>query len=99
MLAMYRRKPDEAEAILLQAGLVFRAIKLNVKLFNFERALELAKQYKVHEDTVLYYRLQYLKAANQQETIAAFMQLADTVCGACAVCVGGGGHVMWCATA
>ena len=34
--------PEEAEAILLQAGLVFRAIETNIKLFNWDRALELA---------------------------------------------------------
>jgi len=29
-------------AILLQAGLVFRAIETNIRLFNWDRALELA---------------------------------------------------------
>jgi len=51
-LALFRRRPDEAEAILLQAGLVYRAIKMNIKLFNWDRALELAVSYKTHVDTV-----------------------------------------------
>ncbi|GFH28239.1 WD_REPEATS_REGION domain-containing protein [Haematococcus lacustris] len=55
-LAMYRRRPNEAESILVQAGLTYRAIKLNIKLFRWERALALAQQYKQHTDTVLWYR-------------------------------------------
>lgn len=34
---MYRRRPDEGEQILLQAKLVWRAIKLNIALFRWER--------------------------------------------------------------
>merc|ERR1711865_1187584 len=41
-LALFRRRPEEAEQILLTAGLHYRAIKLNIKLFNWERALDLA---------------------------------------------------------
>ncbi len=78
-LAVYRRKPEEAEAILLQAGLVYRAIKMNIKLFNFERALDLATQYKQHQDTVLHYRQQFLKTAKQTETITRFIQMNESV--------------------
>lgn len=42
---------------LTQAGLVYRAIKMNIKLFRWDRALDLAQQYKQHVDTVLWYRL------------------------------------------
>ena len=38
-----------------QAGMFYRAIKLNIKLFNWSRALELAVQHKTHVDTVLGY--------------------------------------------
>ncbi|PNH11834.1 Intraflagellar transport protein 80 [Tetrabaena socialis] len=78
-LAVYRRKPDEAEAILLQAGLVYRAIKLNIKLFNFERAMDLAVQYKQHQDTVLLYRHQFLHSAKQTETVTRFVQMSDSL--------------------
>lgn len=72
-LALYRRRPDEAEAILIQAGLVYRAIKMNVKLFRWDRALDLAKQYKQHVDTVLWYRRRYLQAAAAEETSQRFL--------------------------
>lgn len=36
-LALLFRQPQQAEAIYLQAGLIFRAIQLNMNLFNWER--------------------------------------------------------------
>jgi intraflagellar transport protein 80 len=41
---------------LLQAGLVHRAIKLHVRLHNWQRALDLARKHQQHVDTVLMYR-------------------------------------------
>ncbi|KAJ9526633.1 hypothetical protein QJQ45_017601 [Haematococcus lacustris] len=78
-LAMYRRRPNEAESILVQAGLTYRAIKLNIKLFRWERALALAQQYKQHTDTVLWYRQRYLAAAAAEESIPQFQELFEQV--------------------
>lgn len=36
-LHLFRRQPDDAETILLQGGLTYRAIKLNIHLFRWER--------------------------------------------------------------
>ena len=41
-LALFRRQPYEAEAILIQSQLFYRAIKMWVRLFNWDRALELS---------------------------------------------------------
>uniref|UniRef100_A0A7S0WTZ1 Intraflagellar transport protein 80 homolog n=1 Tax=Chlamydomonas leiostraca TaxID=1034604 RepID=A0A7S0WTZ1_9CHLO len=76
-LALYRRRPDEAEAILVQAGLVYRAIKMNIKLFRWDRALDLAQQYKQHVETVLWYRQRYLLAAGGEESNGRFAELAE----------------------
>ncbi|CAM9682340.1 unnamed protein product [Pylaiella littoralis] len=80
-MALYRRCPDEAEAILLQASppLIYRAIKLNIRLFRWSRALELAVQHKTHVDTVLGYRQVFLKAAGKEETDKRFLQFASEV--------------------
>uniref|UniRef100_A0A7S3R5J7 Intraflagellar transport protein 80 n=1 Tax=Dunaliella tertiolecta TaxID=3047 RepID=A0A7S3R5J7_DUNTE len=78
-LALYRRRPDEAEAILIQAGLTYRAIKLNIKLFRWDRALDLAQQYNQHVDTVLWYRQRYLSCANGEESNERFIELNDKV--------------------
>lgn len=40
----------------MQAGLVYRAIKMHVKLHSWQRALELAQKHNQHVDTVLMYR-------------------------------------------
>jgi len=60
-LALYQRRYDEAEKILLQNNppLIYRAIKMNVRLFKWQRALDLAINNKKHVDTVLYYRRKY----------------------------------------
>jgi intraflagellar transport protein 80 len=44
---------DDAEKILLQGNLIYRAIKININLFRWDRALNLAITYKTHVDTVL----------------------------------------------
>lgn len=41
---------------LVQAGLVYRAVKLHVRLHNWQHSLELAVKQKQHLDTVLMYR-------------------------------------------
>lgn len=40
----------------VQAGLVYRAVKLRVRLHHWQRALELAAKHKQHVETVLMYR-------------------------------------------
>lgn len=78
-LCLFRRRPEEAEAILLQAGLIFRAIEINLRLFNWDRALELAVQHKTHVDTVIYFRNIYLAQAGREETNLRFSQYAESV--------------------
>lgn len=78
-LALYRHRPDEAEAILLQAGLTYRAIKMHIKLCAWERALELAQAHGAHVDTVLMYRARHLAAAGQRESLPAFQRAASEV--------------------
>lgn len=75
-LALYRRHPDEAERILLQASppLVYRAIKLNLNLFRWTRALDLAIKHKSHMETVLAYRQKYLQSFEREEVNQKFMQ-------------------------
>ena len=75
-LALYRRVPDEAEAILLQAQppLRYRAIKLNITMYNWKRALQLALQSPAtHVETVVAYRTKYLAHFNKNETDGGFL--------------------------
>uniref|UniRef100_A0A8C5PNY8 Intraflagellar transport protein 80 homolog n=1 Tax=Leptobrachium leishanense TaxID=445787 RepID=A0A8C5PNY8_9ANUR len=70
---------QEAEASLLQAGLMYQAIQLNIDSFNWERALDLAVKHKTHVDTVLAYRQKYLDNFRRKETNKRFLQYAEGV--------------------
>ncbi|XP_029964849.1 intraflagellar transport protein 80 homolog [Salarias fasciatus] len=70
---------QEAEASLLQAGLVYQAIQVNIDLFNWERALELAVKHKTHVDTVLAYREKFLQRFGRKETNQRFLQYSEGV--------------------
>ncbi|RYY34017.1 hypothetical protein EON62_03670 [archaeon] len=80
-MMVYKRQVEDAEGILLQATppLVYRAIKLNVRLARWERALALALQHNVHVDTVLWYRRQYLASLHRPEHVEAYLKAAATV--------------------
>ncbi|CAI9737075.1 transport 80 homolog [Octopus vulgaris] len=78
-MALFCGNIQDAEAILLQAGLIFRAVILNVKMFNWERSLELAVKHKTHVDTVLAYRQKYLQNFNKTETNKKFLQYMETM--------------------
>lgn len=80
-LALLKRNPDEAEKLLLQAQppLLYRAIKLNINLFRWERALEIAQLGKQHIDTVVGYRQRFLATMGKKETSDKFLAAASTV--------------------
>lgn len=80
-LLLLKRQPEAAERCFLQAKppLLYRAIKMNIRLFKWERALELAVKYRVHVDTVLAYRAKYLENFKKEESDDRFKQLAATV--------------------
>lgn len=80
-LALFRRQPNDAERILLQASppLIYRAIKMNITLFRWNRALELALKHKVHLDTVIAYRQKYLDEFQREEPNQKFLQYYDKV--------------------
>ncbi|KAL5476125.1 hypothetical protein EMCRGX_G026033 [Ephydatia muelleri] len=76
-LALFCHQPQQAEAIYLQSGLTYRAIELNITLFNWERALELAVKYKTHIDTVMAFRQKYLAGIGCQESLKKFVQFTE----------------------
>ena len=78
-LALFRRQPDDAERILLQASppLIYRAIKMNIKLYRWNRALEIAEKNRNYIDTVLAYRRKYLDQFGIEERDSKFIQYAN----------------------
>ncbi|KAJ3393213.1 Intraflagellar transport protein 80 [Lobulomyces angularis] len=73
-LALLRRQPKEAENILISANLIYRALKMWMNLYQWDRALELAVKFKSHVDTVLYCRKKYLKSMDKTEFNKRFLQ-------------------------
>jgi intraflagellar transport protein 80 len=57
----------------------YRAIKLNIKLYRWDRAVQLVKKFKVHADTLLAYRDRYLKSMDSDEKKEIFIQLRKHV--------------------
>lgn len=78
-LAVFSRNYRKAEMILLQAQLFYRAIKMNIRLFRWERALSIAVKHKTHVDTVIAYRQKYLESIKQQESNQHFVKYGAQV--------------------
>lgn len=75
-LLVFKKQYDDAERMLLQASppLLYRLIKMNLNLFRFSRALELAQRYKVCLDIVCFYRKKYLQTFQREENDPKFIQ-------------------------
>eukprot|EP00050_Salpingoeca_kvevrii_P014961 m.42262 g.42262 ORF g.42262 m.42262 type:complete len:226 (+) comp6080_c0_seq4:2-679(+) len=78
-MALFCKQPEEAESILLQAGLIFRAIELNCNQHNWEKALDLAVRKKTHIDTVVALRQRHLARFNKEETNTKFIQYGESM--------------------
>jgi intraflagellar transport protein 80 len=78
-MALFCKQPRQAETVYLQANMIYRAIQLNIQLYNWERALELAVKHKTHVDTVLGFRQKYLNEIGSEENLKRFRQFADKI--------------------
>ncbi|KAM6065174.1 intraflagellar transport protein 80 homolog isoform 2-T5 [Theristicus caerulescens] len=76
-ILLFSGNTQEAETLLLQTGLIYQAIQVNINLYNWERALELAVKHKTHVDTVLAYRQKFLEDFGKKETNKRFLQYAE----------------------
>lgn len=78
-LSLFCGNISDAEATFIQAGLIYRAIRLNIDLFRWDRALELAVKHKTHLDTVLAFRGIYLDKMGKQEMDKQFKNYSSQV--------------------
>lgn len=77
-LWLLRRRPKEAEDILLRAQLYRRAVMVNCQLFRWESALAVAQKYARDDvDVVLFLRQRYLEERGQGETLPAFVEMVE----------------------
>jgi len=68
-LLLFRRRMPEAVQVLVQGGWIYRAIKMYIRLFQWERAYELARQHQQHIDTVLFFRQKFLQQQRIEEPL------------------------------
>lgn len=81
-LLLFRRRQAEAVQVLIQGGWVYRAVKLFIRVFQWEKAFELARSQQAHIDTVLFYRQKHLAMLNhrdQEETIQKLAQASQQI--------------------
>ncbi len=57
----------------------YRAIKMNIKLYRWERALEIAVNNKTHVDTVIAYRERFLQQYGKEEDIEKLKQYSRDI--------------------
>ncbi|RXM33144.1 Intraflagellar transport protein 80-like [Acipenser ruthenus] len=78
-MMLFSGNVQDAEGVLLQAGLIYQAIQVHINLYNWDRALELAVKHKTHVDTVLAHRQKYLEDFSKKETNKRFLQYLEGV--------------------
>jgi len=78
-LALYCKKIVEAEQILLQNKLYYRAIKMNIKLYRWDRALDIAIKNQTHVDTCIAYRQRFMEQYNKEESNEKYKQYAQEI--------------------
>ncbi|KAM6326119.1 intraflagellar transport protein 80 homolog [Podargus strigoides] len=76
-ILLFSGNTQEAETLLLQTGLIYQAIQVNINLYNWDRALELAVKHKTHVDTVVAYRQKFLEDFGKKEMNKGFLQYAE----------------------
>lgn len=63
----------------MQARLYYRAIKMNIKLYRWDKALDIAINNKTHVDTVIAYRKKFLEQYGKEEDNDRFKQYSRDI--------------------
>jgi intraflagellar transport protein 80 len=78
-LALLFHKSAEAEQIYTQNKFYYRAIRMHIDGYRWERALKLARDYKTHLDTVVAFRKKYLERIGKEEDSKELARAAQEV--------------------
>ena len=78
-MSMFCGNQVEAESTLLRGGFLYLLIRLNMDLYEWEHALDLAIRHKTHVDTVLGFRQIYLEQIGKEENNNKFKQYSENV--------------------
>lgn len=77
MIAVLQGRIGEAEDILIQGGCIFRAVKMNISLGRWDKALALAKRTGKFVEVVAAYRTKFIKDMEVEETNKDFIKLGQ----------------------
>lgn len=77
MIAVLQGRANEAEEILIQGGCIFRAIKMNISLCRWERALAIAKRTNKFIEVVAAYRTKFLNDMGMEENDPQFQKIGQ----------------------
>jgi intraflagellar transport protein 80 len=77
MVAVLQGRVDEAEEISLQGGCIFRAIKMNISLGRWNRALAIAKRSNKFVEIVAAYRTKFVNEMGIEESDQEFVKLGQ----------------------
>lgn len=75
MIAILQGRINEAEDILIQGGCIFRAIKMNISVGRWDKALAIAQRTNKFVEVVCAYRTKFLKDMEMEETDPKFVKL------------------------
>lgn len=78
-MALLCGNTKEAETILLQSGLILKAIMVNVETFKWDKALDLALKHKSYLDIVIGFRNKHLERFERKETNNRYLQYSKDV--------------------
>ena len=77
MIAVLQGRVNEAEEILIQGGCIFRAVKMNISVGRWDKALAIAKRTNKFVEVVAAYRTEFLKEMNMEETDKDFIKIGS----------------------
>jgi intraflagellar transport protein 80 len=77
MIAVLQGRINEAEEILIQGGCIFRAVKMNLSMGRWDRALAIAKRSGKFVEVVAAYRTKYCRDMKIEEPDQEFVKLGE----------------------
>ena len=77
VISLLLQKNAQAEGTFIKCGRIFKAIELNLRTFNWDRALSLAIKHQTHIDTCIAYRTKFIKSLSIEEDRKKFKQFSD----------------------
>ena len=78
-LALMFHRFNEAEQIYVQNKYYYRAVRMHIDGYRWERALKLARDFKVHLELVVAFRKKYLERIGKEEDNRELQKAAQEV--------------------